>query len=131
MDMADAYRKGFEKFVNITDADKLKKNMLFISLFVLLYGYFCKRFVVPIKKKRLQNVGSNVCSNEITEADVLSAVTWLTSARAISDEETSVFKEIIAKWNRYVYEMPEQLYDVLIWNKTDSSLYSFVNYTRK
>lgn len=107
----DAIKRGLEKYMNITNKNILKKNMLYISLFVLLYGCFCEKFVKPVRKMLCNNADFDETTDERNEETVLSVVSWFVEQGALTNVDIPIFEEIINKWNRYVHEMSRQLYD--------------------
>lgn len=122
----DAIKNGLEKFMNITNKDNLKKNMLFISMFILLYEFFCDTFIGKVKsvlceiedfventlietveyKNKIKNRKVNGKPNEL-----LSTVLWFVDENAIVQDEYDLFLKIRSRRHEYVHEMEKILYN--------------------
>jgi len=125
MDNEEAYKKGFKSFMNMSNKDVLKKNMLFITIFVLLYEYFCDLFIVLVKNKLCGFI--DIPGEKLKETDeyknriknriiignkpneLLSTIMWFVDEGVISENEYDIFWKSRATRNRYVHEMENVL----------------------
>jgi len=126
-----------EKFGNINDPKIIKRNIISISLFVLLYENVMDVFIERVKKHicgcgtmceigRDEN-GIPKCKEVFDETEynkiikerkingkrntLLSTMLWFIDEKAITQEDYDTFIQIRNKRNEYVHEMEYQLYN--------------------
>lgn len=108
----------FEKILNILDAERLKSNIHFASLYVLYYeclkdslvdlpkSFFCNH--MEFKDGNMIVHESEEYKNEVRKLDKHidnASFKWFVSAGAVSEEEYSTFKKLRKFRNKIVHEL--------------------------
>ena len=132
-----------EKFDNIMNSKKIKKNMIFMATFILLYESFEDRLQKYVKEDPSkwepdeENEECKRCQKAYNmknrkKAGILRTLEWYKNEGAIDDKDYNTFVAILETRNNYVHAMDEQLYDGILESSKENlkklrDLYEKVN----
>jgi hypothetical protein len=128
-----------KSFMNTNNTTLLRKNILFISTFVLLYEELRSRFTECVKKKLCTWHIDNNANESYIETDeykelikdrkingdkniLLNTISWFVDQKAIVQSDYDTFIKIRDKRNIYAHEMSGQLCRVI--SESDIQLFS-------